>query len=234
MIKKICVFGYDFPHPKTQNGLIKLMANGYRPELVILQEAKKLPPHADSIGVAPKHHQSTVHPRELCKLLNLPYVVADHDGPQAHGLISTADIDFGVILGARILKKDTIMLFRNGLLNMHPGKLPDNRGLDNLKRAILNDIEPAVTFHLIDKKIDQGKMIFIERVPIYEHDTIQSIFLRHQTVELDGMIHAIKRLADGTIGLTVLPNTNYPAPLFDNFDIEIKEKFEAWKKRYLS
>lgn len=232
MFKKICVFGYDFPHAKTQNGLIKLCANGLRPELVILQERKSLKPNADSIGMMPKNAQSLIEPRDLCKILNIPYVVADHDGPIALGLIKTQALEFGVILGARILKKETIESLPAGILNMHCGDIvAGNNGLDNVKKAILFDLDPVVTFHLIDHRIDAGKIIFQERVPIYQNDSIHSISLRHGTVELDGMIHAIKRLQDGTIGLAIVGSRERPVCLGDEFDCEILGKFEQWKTK---
>jgi len=39
---KICVFGYNFKHSKTQNGIINLILSGFKPEYVILQNWKKL------------------------------------------------------------------------------------------------------------------------------------------------------------------------------------------------
>ena len=42
-------------------------------------------------------------------------------------------------LGARILKPSAFSPFRKGVMNMHPGILPDNRGLDTIKWAILNN-----------------------------------------------------------------------------------------------
>ena len=36
-----------------------------------------------------------------------------------------------LISGARILKKEIIDLFDNGIINFHPGKIPETSGLDS-------------------------------------------------------------------------------------------------------
>ena len=50
--------------------------------------------------------------------------------------------------------KNVIDSFSNGIINFHPGVLPENRGLDNLKWAIYNNLPQGVTTHLIDENID--------------------------------------------------------------------------------
>lgn len=107
---------------------------------------------------------------------------------------------------------------------MHPGILPWNRGLDNLKRAILLDLDPAVTFHTIDEDIDAGRMFMIRRVPLYKNDTFHSIFLRHQKVELDGLIDVLK----GSGETYQIPYEKYNKALGDSCDEEIRAKFPAW------
>jgi methionyl-tRNA formyltransferase len=67
--------------------------------------------------------------------------------------------DLGIILGARILDEDIIKTFKIGILNLHPGLLPDNRGLDTYQWAIINMIPQGVTSNLIDSKIDGGKIL---------------------------------------------------------------------------
>ena len=53
-------------------------------------------------------------------------------------LIKKHNLDIGIILGARILSKQIIDAFSIGIVNLHPGILPENRGLDNVKWSIIN------------------------------------------------------------------------------------------------
>ena len=47
--------------------------------------------------------------------------------------------DLGIIAGSRIIKKKVINEFKIGILNMHPGLLPLNRGLDTHKWAVFKN-----------------------------------------------------------------------------------------------
>ena len=52
-------------------------------------------------------------------------------------ILKKEKFDLGIIAGSRILKKKIIEEFKIGILNMHPGLLPLNRGLDTHKVSIL-------------------------------------------------------------------------------------------------
>ena len=61
--------------------------------------------------------------------------------------------------------------------NFHPGLLPNYRGAGAYSWAILNrDSQTGVTLHEIDKDIDHGKIIAVERVPIRDTDTAETLF----------------------------------------------------------
>jgi len=227
-MKNLAVFTYAFDHAKCQNGLLKLVTSGYHPKIVIAQPAKKLAPNPDSLGISPKEAQSLCNWQKLLGHLGVTYIIADHDSQTAIEAIKKHDCNFGIILGARILKPDTIAALPQGVLNMHPGLLPINRGLDNLKKAILWDIDPAVSFHLIDKNIDAGKLLFTKIVPLYPNDTIHSVFLRHQTIELDGMIQALQGLELGLLRPEPAPWIPYSKKLGDRFDKDVLAKFPEW------
>lgn len=231
-MRNIVAFTYAFDHAKCQNGLLKLATEGLLPKLVIAQPAKQLSPNPDSIGIAPKQAQSLVHWEKLLQLLKIPYIIADHDSDTALDWIQQRKCNLGVILGARILKKKTIEALKFGILNMHPGDLPFNRGLDNLKKAILYDYRPAVTFHLIDDKIDAGGFITSWPVPVYETDSLHSIFLRHQTVELDGMIWVIRDIFNGSKQAINVNMCEYKPKLGDKYDKDVLAKFPAWLRKY--
>lgn len=77
---------------------------------------------------------------------------------------------------------------------MHPGILPDNRGLDNLKWAIIKDLDQGVTTHLIDSKIDRGRLINRQKIKIYKDDTLIDIHMRLQALEQKMMIDSIELL----------------------------------------
>ena len=72
---KLIVFGYEFPHYKTENGMRELIANGYDISLVILQKFKKLSvPTSKAKVYVKQNHLGNI--KELCKINNLKYIVS--------------------------------------------------------------------------------------------------------------------------------------------------------------
>ena len=74
---------------------------------------------------------------------------------------------------------------------MHPGILPINRGLDNVKWAVINNHPQGVTTHLIDQNIDKGKLIDKQKIKIYQDDTLMDFHIRIQNLEQKMMIEAL-------------------------------------------
>ena len=188
---KFGVFAYNFPHWKTQQGLFALAAAGLCPEVVIGQNFKKLNITGSQIRTTP-HDQLLFEPEDVCKALGFRYVNHDHDDLGSREEIYRRQLDIGIILGARILHRDTIEAFKTGIINMHPGSLPDNRGLDNIKWAIINGIKQYVTVHYINENIDAGWQIIREIVPVYFDDSLIEINMRMIDVELKLMTKVLK------------------------------------------
>lgn len=98
------------------------------------------------------------------------------------------------VLSTELVKED--YLKSRPCFNFHPGILPQYRGSGCSTWAIINgEAEGGATLHEIDKGIDTGPIIDIERFPITEHDTAETVF--HKT-EL-----AIVRLFDRHIDALV-------------------------------
>jgi methionyl-tRNA formyltransferase len=79
--------------------------------------------------------------------------------PKLWQLISDRTIDLGIQAGVGILKSEMISRFRLGILNIHPGKLPQYRGNSCPEWALLNGDEIWATAHMIDAGIDTGPVV---------------------------------------------------------------------------
>ncbi len=65
------------------------------------------------------------------------------------------------------------------ILNIHPSFLPNHRGLNTHKRAILaGDSYAGATVHLVNKDLDSGKILDQVRVYIQSNDTADSLSKR--------------------------------------------------------
>jgi len=82
-----------------------------------------------------------------------------------------------IILSARfslIFKSNIIAIPRHGILNIHPGALPEYGGLFAPFRAMLNgDDKAGCTLHVIDDGIDTGPLVGLAWLPI---DRTRSLF----------------------------------------------------------
>jgi len=227
----IGIFTYNFPHWKTQNGLFNLTVNGYKPKVIFSANPVELNFYKSKKRISPKDLY-LIEPKKIAQTFEIPYFVLNHNSKETIGLVEKFDLDLGIILGARILKKEIIEKFKIGILNMHPGILPDNRGLDNIKWSILKDLPIGVTSHLINHEIDKGLLIDKQIINIYNDDTILDLHIRNQNLEQKMMIESIKFLEKNK-NLNTLGNGEY----FKSVPLELEEEletcFEIYKKKYV-
>lgn len=82
------------------------------------------------------------------------------------------------IINPKILK-----LINYKAMNLHPSLLPAYRGTKSSVWALINNEKmTGITFHYINKKIDEGKIILQKKIKIYEHDTAYSLY--HKLISL--------------------------------------------------
>ena len=224
-------FAYNFKHKKTQETLLTLFMHDYKISCIFAADSVELNFYQSKIRVVPKG-LNYVHPNKIAEKLDIPYHVVEHNSKECEGLVKKYDLDMGVIAGARILKDNVIKQFKIGVLNMHPGTLPQNRGLDNLKWAILKDFKQGVSCHLISKEIDKGKLIIKKELEVYGDDTLLDIDLRIQNTEQDLMIESLKILESGKKDFEDVAEGNYFEAVPKELEKDLFKKFEEYKKNY--
>lgn len=170
-MKPYALLTYDFPHRKTQDLLFRFVATFELPAVVIGAPRRDLhlPPHVRTSV----RHIDALHPRLLCETFDIPYVVSPHD-EVAH----LPGIDYALIGGARVLPASTIEQFPGGVLNLHPGVLPRTRGLDCIPWAILDGVPFGVTAHIVDARVDVGRIVMVREIEEYPDDTLMDIDAR--------------------------------------------------------
>jgi len=95
----------------------------------------------------------------------------------------------------KILSKSFIQRFNGKILNIHPSLLPKYKGLDTHARALKNnDKYSGCTVHLVNSKLDSGKIILQKKVKIYKNDNIETLSKRVLKQEHKLYPTAIKRL----------------------------------------
>ena len=95
----------------------------------------------------------------------------------------------------KILSPDFIKKFKGKILNIHPSLLPKYKGLNTHARAIKNkDKYSGCTVHLVNAKLDSGKIILQKKIRIFKKDTVYKLKKRVQKQEYKLYPKAISKL----------------------------------------
>ena len=178
---KVLVFAYDFPHIKSHD-MLKIF-HEYKINPVVICSPFTL---LKKKNVSKYEFPTIENQKDLCKKYNFQYYRKKHtDLDFIQKIVIKHKINIGLITGARILNEEIINLISFGIINYHPGKLPYLRGLDTFYWMIKKKINPAITVHFIDKKIDLGQKILIKKITVYKSDTINKLKKRFYRTQLE-------------------------------------------------
>ena len=232
-MKPLIVFAYNFPHKKTQDVLLHLFVQGYKVGWVLATEPVQLniPPHTVRTKI---RHSALLQPREIAERIGAEYIVAPHNSSEVKDFLEQLKPELGVIAGARILKKPIISQFSIGIINLHPGLIPEARGLDALLWSIYRDLPLGVTAHLIDEHVDAGRILLKKEVQIYEDDTLLDLSERLYDTQLEILGPAIEASYAGSWTL-VDPSTPYnrkmPAELEEEVLLKVRDYVARFSKQ---
>ena len=84
----------------------------------------------------------------------------------------------------KILSKKIINIYKNKILNIHPSLLPKYKGLNTHKRVIENKEKySGCTVHLVNSKLDSGKIILQKKIKVFKNDNEYSLAKRVLKIE---------------------------------------------------
>jgi formyltetrahydrofolate-dependent phosphoribosylglycinamide formyltransferase len=111
------------------------------------------------------------------------------------------NINFICLAGfMKILSKKIINTYKNKILNIHPSLLPKYKGLNTHKRVIKNKEKfTGCTVHLVNSKLDEGKIIFQKKVRVLKKDNENSLSKR--VLKIENLIYprAIKKFINSNL-----------------------------------
>tara|TARA_B100001250_G_scaffold413313_1_gene447050 strand:- start:3476 stop:4126 length:651 start_codon:yes stop_codon:yes gene_type:complete len=182
---KIGLLTYNLPHHKTQKVLEGLIKKGYKKIKLIFVPFKKYKKRSRPlITHRPKQFKGK-SPQFYIKRYNLE-----------SGKIGQRNIfkglDFVLICGSSLIKKK--LLRNTPIINCHSGLIPQTRGLDSFKWAILNSHRVGNTLHYIDSRVDRGKVVYQEVTKLKKNDNIFQFARRHYDNEIKLLINFKKYL----------------------------------------
>jgi methionyl-tRNA formyltransferase len=107
------------------------------------------------------------------------------------------DLGLSILFGY-ILRREIIGLFPRGVVNLHPGLLPYNRGAFPNVWSLVDGTPAGVTLHFIDETIDGGEVISQRSVRKRPTDTGEALYHRLESESLELFCDTWPSLADGT------------------------------------
>ena len=100
-------------------------------------------------------------------------------------VLNKNNIDLICLAGfMKILSKRIVNKYKNKILNIHPSLLPRYKGLNTHKRVIMNkESFTGCTVHIVNSKLDAGKIILQKRMKILKKDNEKSLAKRLLKIE---------------------------------------------------
>ena len=192
MDKKIAVLTYDAPHRKTYDVLAYLSAAGEKVTIFALPFESK------------KNHKPLYQHRPTISFIYEPEAVYKnwgHDYKKATIESLFYDLkgfEYILLAGAPILPKKVVEAYK--IINSHPGYLPDVRGLDALKWAIVEDQLIGVTTYFISEEADTGNLLERNQLHVQKNDTFYCFAQKLYEMEIN-MLGRSVHIIEGGAGL---------------------------------
>lgn len=221
-MKKIAVLTYPVKHRKTFDVISLLKANGYMDVIVYaipFHYQKKTFP---MIQHRPEMNYEIPDIEKLCYNFGYKYEM---------GKLETFNIEkdrIVLIAGAGILPDKFVK--SHIIINAHPGYIPNCRGLDAFKWAIVNDEPIGVTTHLIGEYIDAGQVIERRKINVYLSDTFHALAQRVYENEVSMLVEAINKCDKNSLEMIYPDNFEIHKRMPEDIEKGIIDKFEQYKK----
>lgn len=124
------------------------------------------------------------------------------------------DADLFIIVAFRILPKEVFLIPKKGSFNLHGSLLPKYRGAAPIQWSIINgDKTTGVTTFFLDEKVDTGKIILRETLPIDDDDDFGSLHDKMMMLGADTVLKTVDLINGGFYELSSQDNSlASPAP----------------------
>lgn len=174
-------------HPYGREMLKQIMSEGFVPEIIISEvseiadeEREKFLKRIEGNPIAASIEE------QIAGLETEHFEVAIHNSELVMPLIENKELDLIVFGGTRIIRGDILEHPKHGVINSHPGLLPDCRGSASPAWSVYHDIPIGSSTHFCDNGIDTGELLLRREVPVKRGMTYED--LCYHTLVLAGVL----------------------------------------------
>lgn len=132
----------------------------------------------------------------------IPTIEVDNiNDNKAFQFISQLSPDLICVCGTSVIKPRIFDLAKHGAINIHVGITPEYMSAKPIEWALHNkDYDNVgVTVHFVDQGVDTGDIIFQEKIPINNGESVGSIYARCKIAGCNLMLRATSEIEKGTV-----------------------------------
>ena len=219
-------------HPYGREMLRQILSEGFVPSIVVTEdsvigdeEREKFLKRIEGNPIAP-----TIE-TQLAELavsgVSVPHLeVPIHNSEQVMPHIAEMSLDLVVFGGTRIIRGEILDHPMDGVINSHPGLLPECRGSASPAWSVYHDIPVGSSTHFCDNGIDTGELLLRREVPVKRGMTYED--LCYETLVLAGVLmkEALMAYDEGKWDEMRRPQGESEHPTFRNAPEEVLEVVE--------
>ena len=214
-------------HPYGREMLKQLISENFIPKIIISEvsdiadeEREKFLKRIEGNEIA-ESIESQINELSLSGI-NVEHVeVSIHNSEQVMPYIKELELDLIVFGGTRIIRGEILDFPKDGVINSHPGLLPECRGSASPAWSVYHDIPIGSSTHFCDNGIDTGQLLLRREVPVKRGMKYED--LCYETLVLSGILmkEALIAYDEGRWDEMRRPQGESPFPTFRNAPEEI-------------
>jgi len=192
MTKPIFAFLLLKEHPYGREMLKQILSQGFVPAIIISEdseigdeEREKFLKRIEGNPIAPTIEEQL---NDLAASgINVPHIeVPIHNSEEVMPHLRDLKLDLVVFGGTRIIRGEILDYPTDGVINSHPGLLPECRGSASPAWSVYHDIPIGSSTHFCDNGIDTGHLLLRREVPVKRGMTYEDLCF--ETLVLAGIL----------------------------------------------
>jgi len=174
-------------HPYGREMLRRLLAGGHAPAVVVEERSALAEEERAKFEERMGGHPPAPSIAAQTAAAGVPLVgLADHRDEEILERLAPLALDLVVLGGTRILRGPLLEIARAGVINSHPGLLPECRGSASPAWSVYHDLPVGASTHFCDRGIDTGDLLLRRELPVRRGATYED--LCHGTLVLAGTL----------------------------------------------
>lgn len=167
--------------------LKQLLSEGFVPQIIISEDSEIADEERDKFLIRIEGNPIAATIEEQISSLDVTHVEVEiHNSEQVMPYLNDLDLDLIIFGGTRIIRGEILDYPKDGVINSHPGLLPECRGSASPAWSVYHDIPIGSSTHFCDNGIDTGELLMRREVLVKRGMTYED--LCYETLVLAGVL----------------------------------------------